>query len=801
MAPLPADTQKALDPLTSSTADDVDKSTQQQICCTGSVSRSHLVDSQTKQHDTVKVEIGSTPEKTGEAAENPRDGVDKEDALISDLQQAATTTIGEMDTFTPKKGDDFDITTELLDVTDEQIKNIISESSDVIENNYDSGDATVIDNAVVESTSDNQGEAVGEFNADISPGITDVDDETPQSSVITFKVICEGQHSTPRNDTEVPSKHELMAPRQSVSFYDGDNLASFFEHATQNVSLCVQDEDDLQLADISDEEDSISAININPTCDVSVDGVACGFGEGRDNNTSVPNGNTPVTNVKDNATRQSKSLYVESSLLESRVSSTSPDALLAEPTVSYQALSAKVSLIMSSISLNKGKLIEKLALTVKKQADAPTSGSDCEGHACASSRLDLRYLDDLNTDETGKDEHLSLCPAVENQNRSFPVDAEKKSIRNEDEKAHIRPKADEEEVKSSKNAKINSGYSYPNSHGSESTLKNGGERESASSDETKDLLLPEFKNISKREFKGMIDSAIEETMKGQTCPIPEIIPYGCVEFAKDSSSKPIKLGEGTYGVVMLGTLLLTGETVAIKLPKQRTAMVSQVICESLLMSKVKNTGSISELKGLCALENSTTYLQVAMVTQFIGDPITHVTSDYRTFLKKEEERLKNKEKSMLSRIEWLFLLWKMAENLSAIHREQVVVNDIKSDNIMVKRENGKWTTKFIDLGIAGIQYIDSQKPPLTNPFEIAAYMLEHPHIAPEWVIHSRVTTQSDVYSLGRILRVTGNSLSPLRLGIIDLADRCQDVIPQNRPNASNVSISLYSKYSIAKFER
>ena len=504
-----------------------------------------------------------------------------------------------------------------------------------IEKCHDSDDAKVI-------VEEDQGASKEKcnVNVDVSTGCTVGDDEAPQGSVITLDTdICEApQPSTPRDDTVDPSEHGLVAPNQSVSLYDGEDLAMFFEHAIHNVSLCLKDEDDLQLADISDDEDSVIAINTK-------------FEE------------------NENDTPQKKSLYAKSSFSESRVSSMSPGALLPEPSVSYQALSAKVSLIMSSMTLNNSKLSERLALTVATKADTPTFGTDYEGHVCPSSNLDMAYLERLKKDETGKDGHTFLCPTV---SRPFQLVAGRKCNRKESKEKvaessqNTKPQPEFKGSKTSEHlsAKINN----------TETEKIGEPGATAASDETKDIVLPEFQNISKREFKCMIDAAIKETMKGQTCPIPEIVPYGCVEFVKDASSKPIKLGEGTYGVVVLGKLLLTGETVAIKLPKQNTAMVSQVICESLLMAKVKNTGTIPELKGLCALESSLHFLQVAMITQFIGDPVTKATIDYRTFLKNEEARLSEKEQPMLSRIEWLFLLWKMAENLSAIHHEQVVVN-------------------------------------------------------------------------------------------------------------------------------
>ena len=111
-----------------------------------------------------------------------------------------------------------------------------------IEKRHDSGDAKVI-------VEEDQGCTVG-------------DDEAPQGSVITLNTdVCEAEQSTTRDDTVDPSEHGLVAPNQSVSLYDGEDLAMFFEHAIHNVSLCLKDEDDLQLADISDDEDSVIAIN------------------------------------------------------------------------------------------------------------------------------------------------------------------------------------------------------------------------------------------------------------------------------------------------------------------------------------------------------------------------------------------------------------------------------------------------------------------------------------------------------------------------------------------------------------
>ena len=66
--------------------------------------------------------------------------------------------------------------------------------------------------------------------------------------------------------------------------------------------------------------------------------------------TAVPNNNTPVIKVKDNVTRQSKS-YVESSFVKRKLSSVTGCS-------NSKVLSAKVSVIMSFMTLNKSKLSE-----------------------------------------------------------------------------------------------------------------------------------------------------------------------------------------------------------------------------------------------------------------------------------------------------------------------------------------------------------------------------------------------------------------------------------------------------------
>ena len=313
-------------------------------------------------------------------------------------------------------------------------------------------------------------------------------------------------------------------------------------------------------------------------------------------------------------------------------------------------------------------------------------------------------------------------------------------------------------------------------------------------------IYPGFLNISKHDFKRMILLEVRKTMRGVKCPIPKVLPQGFVEYVIDSSGSPKKLGHGTYGSVVLGKLSSTGELVAIKLAKSNAGDVAQVVCEALMMLRVKHTGSTPQFHGLIALDKSTEYHQVGIVLEYIGNCGNQTTIDFRTFLKDEENRILNGEKPLTSYRKWLHILWTMAEKLKAIHRENVVVNDIKPNNIMMRYDDGTWTPIFIDLGIAGIRSISSGKPPVTDEAEITELSLKHPHIAPEWVTEGTISFPSDVYSLGRIIHLTCKALGSHHLDVMNIADWCQDVKPSNRPTASTLGNMLRSKLLFEDFD-
>ena len=121
--------------------------------------------------------------------------------------------------------------------------------------------------------------------------------------------------------------------------------------------------------------------------------------------TAVPNNNTPVIKVKDNVTRQSKS-YVESSFVKRKLSPVTgcskSKANCFSPGFDRQSLCDYVI-----YDPQQEQTIRNHTLIVGKRAAVTPSDQNMKT-ACTLSRLNMKYLNDLKTNENGKDEHLYI---------------------------------------------------------------------------------------------------------------------------------------------------------------------------------------------------------------------------------------------------------------------------------------------------------------------------------------------------------------------------------------------------------
>ena len=87
-----------------------------------------------------------------------------------------------------------------------------------------------------------------------------------------------------------------------------------------------------------------------------------------------------------------------------------------------------------------------------------------------------------------------------------------------------------------------------------------------------------------------------------------------------------------------------------------------------------------------------------------------------------------------------------------VHTCQTLHNDLKSNNVVVEKQNDMWNLVIIAFGKA--RFISDLKPRMSLiASSQQSYKRRSPHIAPEIVAGSgRQSIQSDIFSLGRIVR-------------------------------------------------
>ncbi|XP_063416848.1 membrane-associated tyrosine- and threonine-specific cdc2-inhibitory kinase-like [Mytilus trossulus] len=115
---------------------------------------------------------------------------------------------------------------------------------------------------------------------------------------------------------------------------------------------------------------------------------------------------------------------------------------------------------------------------------------------------------------------------------------------------------------------------------------------------------------------------------------------------------------------------------------------------------------------------------------------------------------------------WLHIALNISKSLKVIHDAGVLVNDIKSDNIMINTHD--LSIKFIDMGHASQKGGRSFDLP-----EADAY--KYPHMGPEISCGQTTTKATDIFSLGYLLRMFPTS--PLKVQ----GQLCMHPCPAHRP--------------------
>ncbi|XP_046376558.2 uncharacterized protein LOC124149186 [Haliotis rufescens] len=144
----------------------------------------------------------------------------------------------------------------------------------------------------------------------------------------------------------------------------------------------------------------------------------------------------------------------------------------------------------------------------------------------------------------------------------------------------------------------------------------------------------------------------------------------------------------------------------------------------------------------------------------------------------------NKKKA-LSKQHWLHIACQLVDGLGRIHDKDVIINDIKPDNILVDLSGTPPTVKYCDMGSAsyksGVTYDESQD------------MKNFTYIAPEVCAHAETTKDSDVFSLGKVFQNihTCSQISTMW----ELYNMCCAQTPDDRPTLSCLWHLLQEEYT------
>ncbi len=290
--------------------------------------------------------------------------------------------------------------------------------------------------------------------------------------------------------------------------------------------------------------------------------------------------------------------------------------------------------------------------------------------------------------------------------------------------------------------------------------------------------MPGFQkdSVAVKSLTQMVRGYVENEYRPKMPVTPAIISGQELTWIYQNG-KPKCVGSGSFGSVYLAR---KGEqVVAIKLYRLRSdhlTATEDVMWEASIYTLLSETKAAAYCHGLVGLDHSDEFLNVGLVLEFLGDPITYQTVTVAN--------MKYMPESV--HLDWPSLAQEMSEKLEKVHQKGIMINDIKPDNMIMRKVDGQWTTYFIDFGLAA-HHTGENVYITVSPEAAQSTMERYPYSAPEYITCGQSTPESDVYSLGSVFRDIAQSTgAPL----FDMAAQCMKLSPSERPSAADVTANL-----------
>ncbi|XP_068663649.1 cysteine-rich receptor-like protein kinase 43 [Aristolochia californica] len=249
-----------------------------------------------------------------------------------------------------------------------------------------------------------------------------------------------------------------------------------------------------------------------------------------------------------------------------------------------------------------------------------------------------------------------------------------------------------------------------------------------------DSLIRPFKSRSER------DAQREENLETIAAREQKFIPFEVLVAATQNFDLKNKLGEGGFGPVYKGKLDDGKEIAVKKLSHSSNQGKKQFINEARLLSRVQHRNVVN-LLGFC-----THGAEKLLVYEYV----VHESLDKILFDAKKRHELDWKKR--------YDVIVSVARGLLYLHEDAhccIIHRDIKASNILL---DDKWVPKIADFGMARL-FPEDQTHVNTRVAGTNGYM------APEYVMHGRLSVKADVYSFGVVMLelVTGKKNSAFHL--------------------------------------
>ncbi|KAL5020793.1 hypothetical protein ScPMuIL_002124 [Solemya velum] len=210
-------------------------------------------------------------------------------------------------------------------------------------------------------------------------------------------------------------------------------------------------------------------------------------------------------------------------------------------------------------------------------------------------------------------------------------------------------------------------------------------------------------------------------------PRQDVHSHHQLRLVRDEYGLPVILGKGSFGEVRLASY--GNKKMAVKYFTRQYSKLEDVVNEYEILQHLEGTGCVPKLPSLIETDpDDPDFCGLALGMEAIDG----VTLD--EYLWKHPN---------ISNLEWIEIAMQIVSAISKIHKKGVLINDIKTNNIMITKQGNKHEVKIIDFGLATIDH--------GLAFKNTSTMSEFMHLAPEVRCGVESDQCSDVFSLGVVL--------------------------------------------------